>query len=240
MLDSVAVAAFGSRYRERLLQLTFVAICPHHPTLLAPFHQSFLCEWDLRADRNVVADDEVQDFSTFSFDHSATSTMSYQACDPLDQQNVFEVYTPDSQESVVSTSEMFSPGCLTIDTSFMDSWTASSSPLSSVPGTPQTYSAVQTPCDPTSVLDNYLPPLADVYDPSAEYLPQHQHPHGTQLYASGVPAYCAPTDIDMSYGTQDFGSGSPKGDFAFYGRSALEPMNNAAAFPPSYLSTFAI
>ncbi|RPD60235.1 hypothetical protein L227DRAFT_502151 [Lentinus tigrinus ALCF2SS1-6] len=178
------------------------------------------------------------DFSTFSFDSSANPAMTYQACDPLDQQGVFEAYSQDSQDSCVSAPEMFN---LTIDTSFMDNcnWTTSSSPLSSMPGTPQTYSSVHTPCDPTSILDNYLSSDGHGYDPSAEFLPQH----GAQLYPSGVPAFCAPTGIDMAYGTQDFGGVPPKGDFAsFYGRPALDPVD-AAAFAPTYLSsapTFAI
>ncbi|KAI0754168.1 hypothetical protein C8Q80DRAFT_1093315 [Daedaleopsis nitida] len=185
----------------------------------------------------------LQDFSTFSFDTSATSAISFEPCNPLDQQSIFEVYSPGSQESCMSASEMFSPGCLTIDTSFVDmdsNWTASSSPLSSIPGTPQTYSAVHTPCD-TSVLDGFLP-MHDVYDPSAEYLPQHPHQHESHLYATGMPAYCSPTDIDMGYGTHDFGSVPPKGDFSsFYGRSALGPVESA--FAPTYLAsvpTFAI
>lgn len=184
----------------------------------------------------------LQDFSTFSFDSNASPAMAYQACDPLDQQGVFEAYSQDSQESCVSAPGMYN---LTIDTSFMDNctWTASSSPLSSMPGTPQTYSAVHTPCDPSSILDNYLSSDSHGYDPSAEFLPQHQQQHGTQLYPSGVPAFCAPTGIDMAYGTQEFGGVPPKGDFAsFYGRPALDPVD-AAAFAPTYLSsapTFAI
>lgn len=182
-----------------------------------------------------TADEYHQDF-TFTFDNNASSAMPYQSCDPLDQQNVFEVYSPDSQKS---TSEMYP---LSIDTSFVDMdgcWTTSSSPLSSIPGTPQTYSAVHTPCDPTSVMDGYL---GDIYDPSAEYLPQHEGPHESELYASGVPAYCAPTGIDMAYGTlQDFGSVPPKGDFlSFYGRPALDPVDSAFSPNSSYLPTFAI
>ncbi|RDX51700.1 hypothetical protein OH76DRAFT_1346376 [Lentinus brumalis] len=176
------------------------------------------------------------DFSTFSFDNSATSAMAYQACDPLDQQGVFDAYSQDSQESCVSGPEMFN---LTIDTSFMDNcnWTASSSPLSSIPGTPQMYSSVHTPCDPSSILDSYLSNNGG-YDPSAEFLPRHHHhQHETQLYPSGVPAFCAPTGIDIGYGTQDFGGVPPKGDFAsFYGRSALDPVDDAA-FAPTYMAS---
>lgn len=128
----------------------------------------------------------------------------------------------------MSTSEMYAPTCLTIDTSF--NWTASSSPLSSIPGTPQMFSAAQTPCDPTST----YPPPSDVYDPSAEYLPQHQH--GTQLYPTGLPTFCMPTDMDMGFGTQDFGDVHPKGDFStFYGRQTLETVD--AALAPPYLAS---
>ncbi|EJF56787.1 hypothetical protein DICSQDRAFT_93113 [Dichomitus squalens LYAD-421 SS1] len=183
------------------------------------------------------------DFSTFSFDSAdATPAMSFQACDPLDQRNTYEVYTQDSQESYVSATEMFDPRCLTVDTSFMDtdSWTTSSSPLSSIPGTPQTYSMVHTPCDPTSVMEScFNQTLSDVFDPSAEFLPQQQ---GTQLYPAGVPTYCTPASIDMGYGTQDFGGVPPKGDFFSYGRQALEASVDAA-FAPTYLtsvSTFAM
>ena len=42
---------------------------------------------------------------------------------------------PDLRESVVLTSEMFSPDHFTIVTSFMNNWTASFSPISSVPRT---------------------------------------------------------------------------------------------------------
>ena len=241
MLDSLAPAAFGTGHRERLLQLTFVAICSHS-VLLTPCLKSFLCESGASLILGALVDDDSQDFSTFSFDSNATPAMAYQACDPLDQQGVFEAYSQDSQESCVSAPGMYN---LTIDTSFINSctWTASSSPLSSMPGTPQTYSAVHTPCDPSSILDNYLSSDSHGYDPSAEFLPQHQQQHGTQLYPSGVPAFCAPTGIDIAYGTQEFGGVPPKGDFAsFYGRPALEPVD-AAAFAPTYLSsapTFAI
>ncbi|KAI0760634.1 hypothetical protein C8Q74DRAFT_1221221 [Fomes fomentarius] len=186
-----------------------------------------------------AADEQLQDF-TFSFDNNASSAMPYQSCDPLDQQNVFEVYSPDSQKSCLSASEMYP---LSIDTSFVDmdmeSWTTSSSPLSSIPGTPQTYSAVHTPCDPTSVMGSSY--LGDIYDPSTEYLPQHEGPHGSELYASGVPAYCAPTAIDMAYGTlQDFGSVPPKGDFlSFFERQPLDPVDSAFSPTSAYLPTFA-
>ncbi len=235
MFDSRALATIGSGHRERLLQLTFVAI-RSHPVLLARFHKSFLCEFSAALVRCALVDELLQDFSTFSFDNSATSAMAYQACDPLDQQGVFDAYSQDSQESCVSGPEMFN---LTIDTSFMDNcnWTASSSPLSSIPGTPQMYSSVHTPCDPSSILDSYLSNNGG-YDPSAEFLPQHHHhQHETQLYPSGVPAFCAPTGIDIGYGTQDFGGVPPKGDFAsFYGRSALDPVDDAA-FAPTYMAS---
>ncbi|KAI0667244.1 hypothetical protein C8Q78DRAFT_982668 [Trametes maxima] len=169
-------------------------------------------------------------FNTFSFDNPATPAMSqYQTCDPLDQQGVYGSYQQDSQESCLSAPEVFDPACLTIDTSFMDSWTASSSPLSSMPGTPQTYSAVHGPCDPMAAMDNFLPPLSEGYDPSSEFLPQQQ------LYAAtGIPAYCAPTGVDMVYGSQGFMDPAKGGFPSYYGRPAVEPME-APAYPSPYM-----
>ncbi|KAI1785962.1 hypothetical protein LXA43DRAFT_1065447 [Ganoderma leucocontextum] len=184
------------------------------------------------------------DFSTFSFDSAdATHAMSFQPCDPLDHQNAYEVYAPqDSQESFVP-SDMFDPRCLTVDTSFGGSWpgTTSSSPLSSIPGTPQTYSAIHPPCDPTAVIDSCFHTLSELYNPSAEYLPQPQDP--TQLYPAGVPTYCTPAqghgmDMDMSYGAaQDFRGVPLKDDFSpFYGRQALESAVDAVFAPSSYMA----
>ncbi|KAI0628630.1 hypothetical protein C8Q77DRAFT_1220797 [Trametes polyzona] len=180
------------------------------------------------------------DFNTFSWNNTATSAMpQYQPCDPLDQQQgMFEAYTQDShsQESCMPVTEVYNPNCLTIDTSFMHTWTTSSSPLSSMPGTPQTYSTLGGPCDPMSAMDNYLPPLHDGYNPAPEFLPQQ---HQTQLYATaaGLPAYCAPTAVDMSYGAQGFTAEPAKNDFAaYYARPDAEPMD-AAAFAPAYLPT---
>ncbi|KAI0365799.1 hypothetical protein BV20DRAFT_972705 [Pilatotrama ljubarskyi] len=173
------------------------------------------------------------DFNTFSFDNAATPAMpQYQTCDPLDQQGVYDTYQQDSQDSCMSAPEGYDPSCLTIDTSFMDNWTASSSPLSSMPGTPQTYSAVHGLCDPTLVMDSYLPALNEGYDPSPEFLPQQQQ----HVYsAAGVPAYCASAGVDMSYGAQGFGA-PDKNDFStYYGRSTVESVD-AAAFAPTYLA----
>ncbi|KAL7277113.1 hypothetical protein ACG7TL_008958 [Trametes sanguinea] len=171
---------------------------------------------------------------TFSFDTTATPAIpQYHACDPLDQQGApYDTYQHGSQESSVAAPEVYDPTCLTINTSFLDDWTASSSPVSSMPGTPQAYAAMHAHCDPMSVMDNYLPQLNDSYDPSAEFLPQQQ-----QYYTpGGMPAYCEPTGVDMSYGAQDFG-GPVKGDFSsFYGRSAVQPVD-AAAFAPTYLTS---
>ncbi|KAI8974870.1 hypothetical protein BD414DRAFT_467948 [Trametes punicea] len=176
---------------------------------------------------------------TFSFDANAAPAMpQYSACDPLDQQGVYDTYRNSSQESCVSAPEVYDPTCLTIDTTFMDNWTASSSPVSSMPGTPQAYSALHAPCDPMSAMDNYVPSLNEGYDPSTEFLPQQQ-----QYYApAGMPAYGTPAGVDMSYGAQQFGV-PLKGDFStFYGRSAVGPVDTAA-FTPTYLgpvSTFAM
>ncbi|PIL23195.1 transcription factor [Ganoderma sinense ZZ0214-1] len=197
------------------------------------------------------------DFSTFTFNSAdAAPAMSYQPCDPLDQQSAYEMYAPqDSQESFVS----FDQPCLTINTSFGGSWpgTTSSSPLSSIPGTPQMYSAVHPPCDPTAVIDTCFHSLSEVYDPSADYLPQPQDPaHHHQLYSAGVPvsvpvpvpasAYCALhghphgmdcSGMDMAYGAahaQDFGGVPPKDGFSpFYGRQALDA---AVYAPASYMA----
>ncbi|KAI0765863.1 hypothetical protein BD413DRAFT_572799 [Trametes elegans] len=182
-------------------------------------------------------------FNTFSFDNTAPPAMpQYQPCDPLEQQqSVYDTYQPDSQESCMSGTEVYDPSCLTIDTSFMDNWTASSSPLSSMPGTPQAYPGVHGPCDPMSVMDNYLPTLtAEGYDPSPEFLPQQQqHPHQAFYGAAGLSAaYCAPVGVDMSsYGAQGF-TGPVKHDFAaFYGRpDAVDPAHTSA-FAPAYLTS---
>ncbi|KAI9062083.1 hypothetical protein FKP32DRAFT_1612755 [Trametes sanguinea] len=196
---------------------------------LPPTNPSF-CLWR-------QSDDVAQFPDTFSFDSTATPAIpQYQACDPLDQQGApYDAYQHGSQESGVAAPEVYDPTCLTINTSFLDGWTASSSPVSSMPGTPQVYAALHAHCDPMSVMDNYLPSLHDSYDPSAEFLPQQQQ---QQYYTpGGMPAYCEPTGVDMSYGgAQDFG-GPVKGDFSsFYGRSAVHPVD-AAAFAPTYLAS---
>ncbi|EIW54790.1 uncharacterized protein TRAVEDRAFT_50926 [Trametes versicolor FP-101664 SS1] len=169
------------------------------------------------------------EFNTFSFDNTATPAMPpYQACDPLDQQG-YQVYQQDSQESCV-------PGyapALQIDTSFMDSWTTPSSPLSSMPGTPPTYSVMHGLSDPMSVMENYhLPQLQEGYDQSPEFLPQQQ-----QLYTpAGLPAYCAPAGVEMLFGAEGFAAPA-KHDFAsYYGRPAVDPVD-AAAFPPAYMAS---
>ncbi|KAI0659901.1 hypothetical protein C8Q70DRAFT_914493 [Cubamyces menziesii] len=178
-------------------------------------------------------------FSTFSFDNAANPAMShFQPCDPLDQQGgVFETYQPEPQEPCMPAPEVYDPGNFHLDTSFMDSWTASSSPLSSMPGTPQTYSTI--PCDAMY----FLPRANDGYDPSSEFLPQQQPPQQQQYFTpAGVPAFCGSAGVDMSYGAQDFGA-SVKGDFpTFYERSAVEPVDTSA-FAPAYLTpvpTFAM
>ena len=273
-----ALAALGGGYRERLLQLAraFVAIppttvvaIPTNTNLRTPSLAPFLCEWrvylcsskiSLRpmSCSSAVIDDPLQDFSTFSFDSADTApAISYQPCAPLDQQ--YEIYAPqDSQESFISYGD---PRSLTINTSFAGSWTTSSSPLSSIPGTPQMSTAVHRPCDPTTVIDTCFHPLNEVYDPSADYLPQPQDPgHHHQLYSAGVPvsvpvpvpvsAYCAPhghghphgidsssIDMDLAYGAahaQDFGGVPPKDGFSpFYGRQALDA---AVYAPASYMA----
>ncbi|KAH9848724.1 hypothetical protein C2E23DRAFT_738743 [Lenzites betulinus] len=171
-------------------------------------------------------------FNTFSFDNSAISAMpQYQPCDPLDQQGVYQTFQQGSQESCMSVPEVFDPTCLTIDTTFLDSWTTSSSPLSSMPGTPQTYSAMHGPCDPMSAMDNYLPSLNESYDPSPEFLPQ-QH-----LYApAGMPAYCAPPGVELAYAPQGFEAPSKHDFSSYYGRQAVDPVA-AAAFAPTYLAS---
>ena len=186
--------------------------------------------------------------------------MSYAPCDPLDQQSAYEYAPQDSQESFVPSS--FDPRCLTVDTSFCGSWpnTTSSSPLSSMPGTPQLYSAVHPPGDHTAVIESCFHPMSELYDPSADYLPQPQVPaHQHQLYSAGVPvsvpvpvsahAYCTPpqahghphgidcSGMDMGYGAthgHDFGGVAPEGGFSpFYGRQALD---SAVYAPASYMA----
>ncbi|KAH9916943.1 uncharacterized protein BXZ73DRAFT_53509 [Epithele typhae] len=154
------------------------------------------------------------EFSTFSWDTSAAPTMpSYSACDPLDRASpVFETYTPDAhaqqQQSPDACVPQFDCQHLSIDTSFMDCWTTSSSPLSSVPGTPQTYPALHDAHAPG--LGDFL---GDVFDPSADggFLPQHAD--AAALYGS----YCAP-DFVAAYGSaaQTFGAIPPKGDFSSF------------------------
>ncbi|OJT07512.1 hypothetical protein TRAPUB_1608 [Trametes pubescens] len=212
---------------------------PYYPTTpsysLPPTNPSFVSVLSLFILVADVLTLPVQDeFNTFSFDNAATSAMPpYQACDPLDQQGVYQVYQQDSQESCLPESQVYNPTCLTIDTSFMDSWTTASSPLSSMPGTPQTYPVMHGPSDAMSVMDNYLPhQLHESYDPSPEFLPQQQ-----QLYTpAGLPAYCAPAGgVEMSFGAQGFAAPA-KHDFAsYYGRPAVDPVD-AAAFSPAYMA----
>ncbi|KAI0641376.1 hypothetical protein C8Q79DRAFT_919395 [Trametes meyenii] len=173
-----------------------------------------------------TADTSLVSFTTFSFDNTTAPAMpQYQPCGPLDQQGVYETYQQDSQESCLSAPEVYDPACLTIDTSFMDSWTASSSPLSSMPGTPQTYSAVHGLCDPMSSMDNFLPPPSEGYDPSSEFLPQ-------QLYAAaGIPSYCVPTGVDMVYGSHGFVDPAKEGLSSYYGHPAVD----ASAYPSPYM-----
>ncbi|CDO71049.1 hypothetical protein BN946_scf184844.g53 [Trametes cinnabarina] len=170
---------------------------------------------------------------TFTFNTATPAMPQYQPCDPLEQQGApYDTYLHGSQEQCAPAPQVYDPTCLTINTSFLDDWTASSSPVSSMPGTPQAYAALHAPCDPMSVMDNYLPSLNEGYDPSAEFLPQQQQHYYTP---AGVPVYYEATGVDLSYGAPDFGA-PVKGDFAsFYGRSAVESVD-AAAFAPTYLT----
>ena len=161
---------------------------------------------------------------------------------------MFEAYTQASQESCVPAPDMYGSPChLTIDTtSFAVDWSttpSSASPLSSIPGTPQTYPTVHE----GAILDSNCF-LGDVFSPSAEFLPQHQPGVETQIFQH---SYCDPASVDVgslcgAYGSpaqQEF-TGPAKGDdfSAYYGRSTLDPVDAGFA-PPPYMTlqtTFAI
>ena len=243
------------------------ALAPQNPSFVSAIpvrdlHRSAPLTRDLSAP---------QDFSTFSFDTSATPALPpyAPACDPLAPHDVFHAYTQESTNPCVPAPahDMYAaPHSLSIDTSsFILDWTtppASASPLSSVPGTPQTYPVSAAVLDGACYLD-------DVLDPAADYLAPHpyqhhqQHPHhhhhqhqqqDTHLYQQHAAAYGVGLTM---YGTApaqqqhrqpDYGAAAQKGsDFSAYfaPHRALDPVDAGFASqpPPPYmspLSAFAI
>ncbi|EPQ51724.1 hypothetical protein GLOTRDRAFT_140738 [Gloeophyllum trabeum ATCC 11539] len=98
------------------------------------------------------------------------------SCDPLVEAPGFENLIPFSPQPshVLPCPAQYDQGSLTIDTSFVNSWSSVPSPVSSVPGTPHCYSATQSsPCEPTSPVDT-LSPLG-AYDCTSYAIPYPVH-----------------------------------------------------------------
>ncbi|KAI0942044.1 hypothetical protein AcV7_002579 [Taiwanofungus camphoratus] len=167
------------------------------------------------------------DFSTFSFNTCAASPVD--SCDPLSAgcERSFDVFPPVPQESCSSQDNTFDVSCLSIDTTFVGNWTAASSPLSSMPGTPHSFSATHNGCDSSAIDFSGMPPLVDsLVPPYLGFFDQDD------AFVDGASAFGPSQMVDTQFGAPTY---TTKNDFSSsYDRSALDYSENS--FSPSFLA----
>jgi len=162
--------------------------------------------------------------------------MPMHSCDPLAAgcEDSYQ-YFSDTQTACSSQSSVFDHSALCVDspslsinTNFFDSdWTGSSSPLSSMPGTPHTYSDVSDPM--AGMGASTFQPLTDGYGVGPlDFFTQ-------SAALSGNVSYCMPQQsVQLSYGAPEFAS---KNEFSsMYERHAPGPMDSNS-FPSAFMAS---
>ena len=166
-----------------------------------------------------------QDFHSFSFDTPATHT-SFDVCDPLfsnPQETDYGVFCPQATNIPCSPyTDPYASSTLTVDTSFLHTC-ASSSPLSSMPGTPQTYPNMQNPSVPP--MDAEVMSLAMGYDDSFEYVPEFS------TYTTDVAPNMSTSP--STYASPEYTLDS-KSDFAPFYKTDFFPQPFTTYFNPSF------
>ncbi|KZT04548.1 uncharacterized protein LAESUDRAFT_728044 [Laetiporus sulphureus 93-53] len=172
--------------------------------------------------------DSTINFDTFSF--NTCSPAAVDTCDPfVSYQTSLHVFSPAPHLAYAPQDDAFDPTCLSINTTLLDTWASSPSPVSSIPSTPQSFPTAPSVCEsPFAMLTGDMPSMLDQFS-SQSY---DFYTHDVNIANGCHPGYAQISGIDMQFSATSIGA-SKEGMSALYDRSALSPVDGE--FSPSFL-----